>query len=200
MTRLTSNYFASMVLAPEWQRKEHAMLLKLRMASKTLTCDWNAYALFRDNVQHFVEGGAPTDRFQALHAIERAVSDGHQTVDAARLRGEVIGALFALRKLNLQDAAISLRTRAVLTDNARFPDVRATVRASQAGWSLPVAGAADSKLLVAAKPFIGAVLGSTETAVDGDTLVVERDGSAPRSSLARPSEKAERPIGEPVLV
>lgn len=166
------------------------MLLRLSMGSMFVTCGWTNYAVFRDNVQHFAEGGAPTERFRTLHAIEWAVSTGHCTIDAARLRGEVIGAIFALRKLTFKDAAISLRTRAVLTHNARLPGVRATVRASQTGWDLPVPGDADSRLLSAAKPFIASVLTLTEAAVDGDALGVEREGRAPAFFRAEPSEPA----------
>ena len=71
--------------------------------------DWASYALVRDNVQHFVEEGQPSARFAALHAIEAAVDTGAtHTVEAARLRGELLQARFSLRKLKIRDAAVSI--------------------------------------------------------------------------------------------
>lgn len=76
-------------------------------------CDWDSFALLRDNVQHFVEGGVQSGRFSALHGIARAV-DGHPClVDAVRLRLEVLQAWSALWPVSVAGAAVSSRTRAV---------------------------------------------------------------------------------------
>lgn len=159
------------------------MQLTLSVGAKLCTCEWSSYALLRDNVQHFVERGQISDRFSALHAIEQAVLDGRQSVDAARLRGEVLGAVSALGGISIGEAAISLRTRAILTSSARVPAVRGTVRARQAGWALPVASENESSLLEAARPFIAAVLSVTDAVADGDDVTVERSGASPRFAL-----------------
>lgn len=156
------------------------MRLVIRNASGTRACDWESFALLRDNVQHFLEHGEPTARFSALHAIEPIVEVGAVRVDAARLRGEVLRAWCALWNVDLEDAAISLRTRAILTGVRELPEARGTLPARAAGWSLPVRGAAREPVPRGAGPFIQAVLELTETAVDGDTLQVWRVG--PRSA------------------
>jgi hypothetical protein len=119
-------------------------------------CDWESYALLRDNVQHYLEQGVPSERFAALHAIELAVDEGVQRVDAARLRGEVLRAWSALWDIELQDAAVSLRTHAILTDGSAGAAVRGTVQARLAGWALPLQGAEQARIPQAAARFIEA--------------------------------------------
>jgi hypothetical protein len=143
-------------------------------------CDWSAYALLRDNVQHFIERGEPSERFAALHGIERAVDDGGCFVDAARLRGEALRAWYALRGVPLNEAAVSLRTRAILAGSTEAPAVRGTVRAQQVGWELPVESNEATPVAHAAKRFITAVLALTDRAVDGDRLEIRRFGVPPR--------------------
>lgn len=110
------------------------MQLTLTARSGTVPCTWESYALIRDNVQHFIEGGSPTERFSSLHGIEQAVDFGRCSVDAARLRGEVIRALYALKQVTMGDAAVSIRTRALLTGAAERPRVkRPCAPAAQAG-------------------------------------------------------------------
>jgi len=157
------------------QKGEMRLVMSLGAASSV--CPWSCYALFRDNVQHFLEGGQVSPRFRALHSLEQAVAQGLYSVDAARLRGEVLGAVFALRSLRFQDAAISLRSRAIMTGGPSLPRARGTVRADQVRWALPVEARAEAGLLAVAKPFLVAVLAVTEAAVDGDFVEVRREGA-----------------------
>jgi hypothetical protein len=148
-----------------------------------LTCEWSDYALLRDNVQHFIEGGEPSERFRALHAIETAVDRGRSVVDAACLRGEVLRAWNALSRLPLDRAAVSIRTRAILTGSANTPPSRGTVLAEQVGWELPASAGGPDAVADAARRFVALVLDLTEGAVDGDELEVRREGSPPRFTL-----------------
>jgi hypothetical protein len=151
-------------------------------------CDWESYALLRDNVQHFLEGGEPSVRFPALHAIERAVDNGQETIDAARLRGEVLLAWCSLWNIELEHAAISLRTRAFLTGGAPQAEVRGTLSARSAGWPLPLRGRPQAPIPGVAWRFILTVLTLTETAVDGDTIDVccigEKEPNIARATTA----------------
>jgi hypothetical protein len=162
--------------------------MKLRLAGRqgSQTVDWSGYALVRDNIQHFVEGGEPSARFAALHAIERAVDGGHATVDASRLRGEVLRAWYALARIPLDRAAVSLRTRAILTGSSDRPAESGTFLARQIGWKLPTPEAAGQAVVVEAKRFILAVLELTERSVDGDTIAVQRLGASPRFATGAP--------------
>jgi hypothetical protein len=155
------------------------MKLLLSGRAGSCACDWSSYALLRDNVQHFVERGEPNEHFSALHGIEGAVDDGRCAVEGARLRGEVLRAWYALWAVPLEDAAVSLRTRAILTKSVDTPSVRGTVQARQAGWELPVEARVKAPLPMLAKPFVAAVLALTESAVDGEVLLIERAGPPP---------------------
>jgi hypothetical protein len=154
------------------------MQLAIRSAHGTVKTHWSDYALLRDNVQHYLENGAPSERFAALHGIERAV-DGHFAVlDAARLRGEVLGAWFALKKLDLESSAVSLRTHLILSGSVPPPHATGTLLATRAGWELPVTAGREQALGEVLRPLVAAVLAVTETAVDGDKVVVSREGGA----------------------
>jgi hypothetical protein len=162
-----------------WNGGEPNMRLEFSLDGHHASCDWASFALFRDNVQHFAEHGQVSEKYAALHGLEQAVVAGAHEVDAARLRGEVLGALFVLGGLKLEDAAISLRTRAILTGSTRLPQVRGTVRANQAGWELPTASSPAGRLLDPARPFLEAVMAVTRDAVDGHLVQVRREGSPP---------------------
>jgi len=144
------------------------------------TFDWMEFALIRDNVQHYIESGEPTHRCAALHAIEQAVDRGHCTVSAARLRGEVLHAWCALAHVPLDEAALSLRTRAILTGSGDEPTARGTLPARVAGWRLPVLGPGKVSVIRAAERFVSAVLVLTQTAHDRDLLQIRRQGPPPR--------------------
>jgi hypothetical protein len=141
---------------------------------------WSSYAALRDNIQHHLEAGAPGNRFQALHGLELAVDRGVAEVDAARLRGEVLRAWYALRKLPQSESAVSLRTRVIMTGASARPRHRGTIHAVLTGWELPAPLPEGGALLGAAEAFVTAVLGATATAVDGDRLTISREGRAPR--------------------
>jgi hypothetical protein len=160
------------------------MKLLLSRRAMSYACDWREYALVRDNVQHFIEGGEPSRRFAALHGMERAVDAGSATVDAAQLRGEVLRAWYALSGVPAANAAVSLRTRVILTGNARGPARRKTAAAAPLGWSLPVALAPGERVAEGGKRFVATVLALTQDAVDGDTIEVRREGHAPRHAAA----------------
>jgi hypothetical protein len=151
------------------------MQLAFRNAQGSVRTSWSDYALLRDNVQHYLENGAPTERFAALHGIERAVDGRHAVLDAARLRSEVLGAWFALKKLDLESSAVSLRTHLVLSGSVPPPRVRGTLLAARAAWELPVSVGSEQPLGEVLRAFVAAVLAVTETAVDGDRLVVSRE-------------------------
>lgn len=155
------------------------MQLFLLSSGAAHTCDWGSFALLRDNVQHYLEDGKPSERFRALHAVESVVDNGQREVDAARLRGEVLLAWRALWRVDMASAAISLRTRAVLTGCPDLPETRGTVAAQPAGWALPLSAADVTPVPRAAADFVAAVLSLTEGAVDGDTLNVRLIGARP---------------------
>jgi hypothetical protein len=156
-----------------------AMQIRMRSGDTELACDWASYALIRDNVEHFLERGGPAQQFSALHAIERAIDDGVSLVPAAKLRGEVLRAWCSLWKVGVGDAAISLRTRALMT-GAAPSDIRGTLVARQAGWELPVRGTTGPVPLVAWL-FLHTVLALTDRSVDGDVLEIRRVVDAPFS-------------------
>jgi hypothetical protein len=171
------------------------MKLLIRSRSGSRVCDWQSYALLRDNVQHFLEDGQPGDRFPALHDVEHAVEGDPQVIDAARLRGELLRAWCALWKVRLESSAISLRTRAILTGNRELPLARGTVPAGRVGWQLPLTGNAIEPVPQVARRFIRSVLVLTDAAVDGDVLEVrclERGEGISRVRESRRISKTKR--------
>jgi hypothetical protein len=169
------------------------MQLTLTGRSGSLPCTWASYALIRDNVQHFIERGSPSERFSILHGIEQAVDFGRCSVNAAQLRGEVVRALYALKRVPMRDAAVSVRTRALLTGAAERPRVRSTVRARNAGWRLPVAAPSDQNVAESGASFLNAVLALTESSADGDTVVIfcSLSSSAEATQRDAPSSPAD---------
>lgn len=144
-------------------------------------CDWDSFALLRDNVQHFIEGGIQSGRFSALHGIARAVDGEVCAVDAVRLRLEILQAWSALWPVTVDCAAVSSRTRSVRAGRAVPPAGSVTSRAVNvdllrfAGhWSAPIPKAAES--------FVTTVLSLTKSAVAGDLLEVRRMPDAPQSA------------------
>lgn len=137
-------------------------------------CDWESFALLRDNVQHFVEGGVESGRFSALHGIARAVDGDAYLVDAVRLRLEVLRAWSALWPVKVDDAAVSSRTRAIRQHQAAPASPSVTTPAVAeidllhfaGNWSAPVPKAAES--------FVAAVLSLTKAATAGEVLEVRR--------------------------
>jgi hypothetical protein len=70
------------------------------------------------------------------------------------LRGEVLRAWNALSRLPLDRAAVSIRTRAILTGSANTPPSRGTVLAEQVGWELPASAGGPDAVADAAKRFV----------------------------------------------
>ena len=94
--------------------------------------------LFRDNVQHHLQGGLPGPGYPLIHAIADAPLSG----DVVRLGPgdfweELSHAFESIRATGIDDLAVSIRTRAILTDR-RAPIVRGTVLARLTSWRLPV--------------------------------------------------------------
>lgn len=150
------------------------MRLVFRSGAGSRVCDWESYALLRDNVQHYVERGQPSTEFEQLHAIARAVDTGKCHVDAMRLRTEVLKATSALRSVQLAVAALSPRTRAIMLGDWRAVGTDQTVEARAMGWALPVPGLPSDSIPHAAEKFVGAVLAVTRTAADRELLEVDR--------------------------
>lgn len=156
--------------------------MELRIAGPkcTRSCTWNSYALIRDNVQHFVEQGAPSGRFSALHELESAVDGETCVVDATQLRREVQHAWQVLGDVPLARAAVSLRTRAIMTNCPERPAIRATAAARATGWELPVQEDENVEVRSAARAFFDAVSEATAAAADGELVAVTLEGGRPR--------------------
>ena len=143
-------------------------------------CDWESFALLRDNVQHFVEGGVQSGRFSALYGIARAV-DGHAyAVDAVRLRLEVLQAWRALWPVSVEGAAVSSRTRAIREGRPVPPGGSVTVHMLDEVELAQFAGHLSEPVPKAAETFVATVLSLTNAAVAGDRLEVRRMPSAPQ--------------------
>jgi hypothetical protein len=151
------------------------MKLLIRNGERERRVEWSQYALLRDNVQHYLEFGQPRNSFTALHAVEIAVDGERRRVRAQELRQEVQDAWNALAHVTLEQSAVSLRTRAIMTGCERAPQVRGTVVARLAGWDLPVQGLAHQPLRELLSGFVEVVLSLTENASKEDDLVVERE-------------------------
>jgi hypothetical protein len=76
---------------------------------------WIVYALLRDNVQHYLEGGSRSDAFAELHQVGEALLKDCVRVNARRLRAQVEKAKEVLLHRSASDIALSGRTRAVLS-------------------------------------------------------------------------------------
>jgi hypothetical protein len=100
---------------------------------------WIVYALFRDNVQHHLEGGTPSSNFDSIHAMAGALGAGASGVEISspKLRAELTEASKRLRDVPIADLAISLRTRAVTTHCFPLPEMRTTELIRAVGWSVP---------------------------------------------------------------
>ena len=146
-------------------------------------CDWESFALLRDNVQHFVEGGMQSGRFSALHGIAKAVDGDACVIDAVRLRLEVLQAWNALWPVRVDGAAVSSRTRAVREGRALPAGGSVTTPATTEVDLQRFAGNRSAPVPKAAESFVAAVLSLTQTAVAGDELEVRR---MPDTPLAGP--------------
>jgi len=156
------------------------MQLEMRSRTGSKRVAWVSYAVFRDNVQHFIERGASDGDFSTLHSIEIAVDGAQpQRVDAAQLRREVLAARDVVDGVTLQQAAVSIRTRAILTGCRQQPQVRGTAVGSVVGWAASDALGEGETIAEVVAEFVDAVLILTDDAEKGDVLVIEREGRSP---------------------
>ncbi|HYQ30720.1 MAG TPA: hypothetical protein VER04_25990 [Polyangiaceae bacterium] len=149
------------------------MRLVVSGRSEVRDFDWESYALLRDNVQHFVEGGAPSGRFRALHALAAAVDRESCVVDAVRLRLEVLQTVAALREVPLEHAAISARTRAI-HQQLRTATVGSEPAIAAGAPASPQVVFRSEPLPRAALDFVEAILAVSANAVAGDKLEIHR--------------------------
>lgn len=156
------------------------MQLEIRSRTDCKQVAWVSYAVFCDNVEHFVEHRTPEADFSALHSLEDVIDGASsQLVDALELRREVLAAWHAVADVPLRDAAVSIRTRAIMLGCRVPPEVRGTAVASHAGWSPAVDDEDCETICDVAREFVAAVLVLTADAAPGDVLVVTRDGASP---------------------
>jgi hypothetical protein len=98
--------------------------------------------LFRDNVQHHLQSGIPSPGYALIHATADVVSSSEpQSFSAADLWGEVSLAFRRIRHLGCREFAMSIRTRAILTNARVLPEVRGTALVRLTGWHVPMATA-----------------------------------------------------------
>lgn len=95
--------------------------------------------LFRDNVQHHLQGGAPSPGFVRIHQIADVVSPpSDDRIPASELWSDVAVAFARIRNVERRELAMSIRTRAILTKTAILPAVRGTALVRLTGWRVPV--------------------------------------------------------------
>jgi hypothetical protein len=104
---------------------------------------WIVFALLRDNVQHHLEGGTPSEAFQSIHGVASALGGGSVSLDAAALRKELEAAR-SLTSRPASDLALSTRTLAVISRRWPPPTDQKTELASELGWPIPAADGAQT--------------------------------------------------------
>jgi hypothetical protein len=106
---------------------------------RSVRCAFISSALLRDNVQHHLEGGIPNGEFPTLHALADAPwAPRPAEMDPRALACELHAAWPRLEMLPIERLAISIRTRAVLTNAATRPEVRGTVLYNLVRWPVPL--------------------------------------------------------------
>ena len=105
---------------------------------------WIVYALLRDNVQHYLEGGKPSASFTTVHQIAEALGGREVNVNAQQLHTEIARAQQALLNRPTSELAISARTRSVLTLNWPPPAERQTLLLRDTQLLLPVTDDTDT--------------------------------------------------------
>lgn len=134
---------------------------------------WIVYALLRDSVQHHIEGGTPTEDFDALHSVAEALGSKRVLLNARKLHGELTRARAALAGRPMEDLAISARTRAVLRMTWPPPEQRETVLVSEWGGSIPMLGDVPRVTLDDVFGYlIDGLLRITENASEGEQIEV----------------------------
>ena len=98
---------------------------------------WIVYALLRDNVQHYLEGGTPTEEFASVHGITEALGGKAVTVGAQALRRELVRAREEISDRPVSELAVSVRTLAVINLLWPPPEKRETMLLSACGRDIP---------------------------------------------------------------
>jgi hypothetical protein len=89
-----------------------------------------------------LQGGVPTPGYPLIHTIADAVClEATTSASAAALWGEVSHAFCRIRHLAYRELAMSIRTRAILTNTRTLPAVRGTALVRLTGWQVPMATA-----------------------------------------------------------
>lgn len=132
---------------------------------------WIVYAMLRDNVQHHLEGGSPSPEFTQIHALGEALLSGRVAVPALALRAELLRAQ-ELMDRPIDDLAVSLRTRAVLTMGFPLLGTPSTDLVSEAGWTLPFPLAGARTLGDAFGSLLVELLRITENAKSSDVVEI----------------------------
>jgi len=115
------------------------MRLSLAGGALSTECDWELCTGLRDNVQHHLEGGFPSGRFPAIHALaDRCWSETTVTIGARQLRQELAEVWPVIAHLGIERQAIGIRSRAALTRAPTVPKARGTVLLRLTGWKSPL--------------------------------------------------------------
>jgi hypothetical protein len=86
---------------------------------------WIVYALLRDNVQHYLEGGTISGRYAAIHGMAAALGGSPVRILASELCRELERAR-ALMARPVEELALSGRTVAVISHQWPLPEGSAT--------------------------------------------------------------------------
>jgi hypothetical protein len=133
---------------------------------------WIVYARRRDNVQHHLEGGAPSGEFEALHNLAGALGGVRIVVPAVRLRAELERAKAALAGRAIDDLAISQRTRSVLSLQWPPPDRQETTLVEAWGGTIPFIAPSAATLDDVFGHLLDGLLRITDGARESDTVEV----------------------------
>jgi hypothetical protein len=137
----------------------------------SLEVRWIVYALLRDNVQHYLEGGTPTDRFAELHRLGEALVKDRVRLRAQPLRSELEQAKAALLHRPAADIALSGRTRAVLS--AQWPpSSEETAVVGKAALNVPLLHAGIQTMADAFGNLVDELLEITAGATENDWVEV----------------------------
>jgi hypothetical protein len=174
-----------MCIAVRYAEMEAPLQLIFKSRNGTAILDWSEYALLRDNVQHYLESSPGDARYDALHAVERAVDGEPSQVNALGLRRELQRAWPALAGLTLSQSAVSLRTLAFLTGCDRAPPVTGTAVAKLTGWPLPVVADEPQPLQARLATFVESLLTITARARPTDHVYIARSDAGEQPTLVR---------------
>jgi hypothetical protein len=134
---------------------------------------WIAYALLRDNVQHYLEEGRPSRAFEATHSIADALGGGRVVLQARTLRGELERARKALAGRPIADLAIGPRTRGVIDHTWPPPGAGGTaLLGDERGKIVPWLSPAAANLDQVFGPLIRSLLEITRESEEGDVVEV----------------------------